>query len=136
MALLRSYFLTDESFAVSLTRFYNKNFSYQKLPFYLGSALPVWLGWQSMGIFGFLAGSIIPEKWPIGLAVPLIFLALLISTLNVKDSQRLPKCLAAAAGGVAAIMLKDLPMNFGLLLSIIAGVFFGVVSEKIWSRSP
>jgi predicted branched-subunit amino acid permease len=133
-ALLRSYLLTDESFAVSLTRFCNKSFSCQKLPFFLGSGLPVWLGWQSMGLFGYVAGSVIPQNWPIFLAVPLVFLALLISILKVKGSQNLPKCLAAAAGGIAAILLRNVPMNFGLLLAIIFGVAVGVAAESIFKR--
>jgi predicted branched-subunit amino acid permease len=132
-ALARAYLLTDESYSVSMAGFCNPGFSRPRLPYYLGSGLPTWLGWQSMGALGYLAGTFIPESWPIGFAVPLVFLALLFSILRSPSERRAPRWLAAGAGGLAAILLKDLPLNSGLLAAVILGILAGVASERLFS---
>ncbi|MDR1678008.1 MAG: AzlC family ABC transporter permease [Deltaproteobacteria bacterium] len=145
-ALSRSYFLTDESYAVSTVAFLKPNFSFLKVPFYLGSGLPTWLGWQSTCILGYLAGSVIPPNWPIGLAVPLIFLALLISILRSSSSSNgsgnhhphqpnrvrrvNPKYISAGVAGLSAILLNSLPLNLGLIIAVILGVAAGLIFEN------
>ena len=133
-ALARGYLLTDESYAVSMAGFCNPGFSRRKLPYYLGSGLPTWLGWQSVGIMGYLAGSLIPESWPIGIAVPLIFMALLLSIMRAASERKAPRLVAAAAGGIAAMALRDLPLNLGLLLAIVIGVAAGMASESFFDE--
>jgi predicted branched-subunit amino acid permease len=128
-ALLRAYLLTDESYAVSMAGYANPGFSRFKVPYYLGAGLPTWLGWQSVGMAGYLAGAMVPQSWPIGIAVPLIFLALLISILRASSERRAPRWLAAAAGGLAAIALRNLPLNLGLLLAILLGVGAGLAAD-------
>jgi predicted branched-subunit amino acid permease len=133
-ALARCYLLTDESYAVSMAGFSNPGFRRPRLPYFLGSGLPTWLSWQSVGLIGYLAGSAVPESWPIGLAVPLIFLALLFSILRASSERRAPKWLAAGAGGLVAVALKSLPLNLGLLTAIIAGVLAGLAAEKLLAK--
>lgn len=132
-ALARAYLLTDESYAVSMAGFCNPGFNRRKLPYYLGSGLPTWLGWQSFGTMGWLAGSIVPESWPIGMAVPLVFLALLFSILRASSEKKAPRWLAAGVGGLVAVALKGLPLNLGLLIAIVAGIAAGLISEIFWT---
>jgi predicted branched-subunit amino acid permease len=129
-ALLRAYLLTDESYAVSMAGFSNPHFAKPRLPYYLGSGLPTWLGWQTVGLVGYLAGAVIPPSWPIGIAVPLIFLALLVSSLRTSSERRLPRWLAAGAGGLAGVALKGLPHNLGLIAAIALGVAAGLAAER------
>jgi predicted branched-subunit amino acid permease len=127
-ALARSYILTDESYAVSTVAFLRPNFGHRKVPFFLGSGLPTWIGWQSTCLMGYLMGSVIPEGWPIGLAVPLVFLALLISILRSGTGRAGPKYLAAGVAGLSAIALECLPLNLGLVLAIVVGVAAGLAA--------
>jgi predicted branched-subunit amino acid permease len=131
-ALVRSYLLTDESFAVSMSGFYNPGFGYRRLAYYLGSGLPTWLGWQSFGLAGYLAGAVLPESRPIGVAVPLIFLALLISIIRTSSTDRRPRLISAAAAGLLAVLLKGLPLNLGLMAAIIVGILAGLFSESFF----
>ncbi|MDR2442944.1 MAG: AzlC family ABC transporter permease [Deltaproteobacteria bacterium] len=131
-AVVRSYLLTDESYAVSMVGFYNPGFGYRRLAYYIGSGLPTWLGWQSVGIVGYLAGSIMPENRLISMAVPLIFLALLISILRASGSNRGPRLTSAIIAGLAAVALRDLPLNLGLLAAITLGVAGGLAADSIF----
>jgi predicted branched-subunit amino acid permease len=130
LALARSYVLTDESYAVSTASFMKPNFKHLKVPFFLGSGLPTWLGWQSTCIMGYLVGSVIPEDWPIGLAVPLLFLSLLISILRVGGRHGGAKLLSASVAGLSALFFGFLPLNLGLIIAIVLGVASGLFYEK------
>jgi predicted branched-subunit amino acid permease len=136
LALGRSYILTDESYAVSEAAFLKPNFPCRKVPFFIGSGIPTWLGWQSSCAVGYLAGSIIPESWPLGLAVPLLFLSLMISILRASSADRAngPKLLSVAVAGLSAIALKGFPLNLGLIVAILLGVTAGMLLKKKLSQ--
>jgi predicted branched-subunit amino acid permease len=134
MRLVRSYILTDESYAISLSNFIKPNFSYRRTFFFLGAGFPTWLGWQCMGITGFLAGAFLPESVPLHMAIPLIFLSLLLSMLKSGGNRLAPKIVAVLASGLSAVLLKPVPYNLGLILAIFIGVAFGVLSSGKFSQ--
>jgi 4-azaleucine resistance transporter AzlC len=134
MALIRSYVLTDESYAVSTVAFIRPNFKYLKVFFYIGSGLPTWLGWQTTCVMGYLLGSIIPESWPLGLAVPLLFLALLISILRAEGGKNTAKLISVSVSGLSAIALSRVPLNLGLIVAIVLGVSAGMFYDHRSSR--
>jgi len=125
-ALVGAYFLTDEGYGISMGRF----LSHRPKPaspfyFYLGAALPTWLSWQICSLAGYLAGAMVPESWSLDMAVPLVFLALLIPMLT-----RGPKLIAALAAMVVAVTAARLPMNLGLILAIFIGIAAGLFSGR------
>jgi Predicted branched-chain amino acid permease (azaleucine resistance) len=126
-SLVGAYFLTDEAYALSMGRFLSRR---EPPPspfhFYLGAALPTWLSWQFCSLAGSLAGALIPESWPLGMAVPLVFLALLIPML-----ARGPKVTAALASMVVAIAAAGLPLNLGLILAVFVGIAAGLVHSRL-----
>ncbi len=125
--LIGSYLLTDEGYALSMGHFLSrKSQPASPLYFFLGAGLPTWLCWQASGLAGYLAGTFIPENWPLGLAVPLVFLALLIPML-----ARGPKAAAAATALVIAVAGARLPMNLGLLLAVFSGIAAGLIHSRI-----
>ncbi|MDR2367474.1 MAG: AzlC family ABC transporter permease [Deltaproteobacteria bacterium] len=130
MALLRSYILTDESYAVTTAALLRPGFKWGKAWFFIGSGLPTWLGWQTTCVMGYLLGSIIPESWPLGLAVPLLFLSLLISILRAGHEKSSPKLVSAAVAGLSAVALAGIPLNLGLLAAIALGVTAGMIHDK------
>lgn len=119
---LEAYVLTDQAFAVSVTRFAEDD-----LPrrwFYLGAALPLWVVWQACTVVGALAGAHLPGWLPLSFAVPLTFLSLLVP--SVRDR---PTLAAAVVGGTVATLTVALPYDLGLLAGALAGVVAGVVVE-------
>jgi len=127
--LCAAYFLTDESYGTSLGRFLSpRPQPASAFFFFLGSAGPCWLSWQTGGVAGYLAGAFIPEAVGrlLGLAVPLVFVALLAPLV-----ARGPRLTAALSAMVTAVAGAGLPLNLGLILAIFAGLAAGLVHRKI-----
>ena len=127
--LAAAYFITDESYSVSIGRFLSpRPQPASPFFFFLGSGWPCWLSWQAGGVAGHLAGALLPEAAGriLALAVPLIFLALLIPLLT--KGPRLSAALAASAATVAG---AGLPSNLGLIAAVTAGLAAGLLHRKI-----
>ncbi|MDZ7702089.1 MAG: AzlC family ABC transporter permease [Halobacteriales archaeon] len=122
-----AYVLTDQAFAVSITRFAEGlEGPVTRRWFYLGTALPLWAVWQLGTIVGAVVGARVPAWLPLEFAVPLTFLALLVPAVEGRASGA-----AALVGGGVATAGIALPFNLGLLAGALAGIAAGVlVAER------
>ena len=120
-----AYLLTDQAYLISSHRFRDPRASASFTSFYLGAALTLWITWQITTTAGFLIGASIPESWSLEFAIPLTFLALLV--VAVKDK---PGLVAAATGGIVALVAIGLSYHLGLVAGALAGVVAGVASER------
>ena len=114
-----AYLLTDQAYALSVTRWAQGGDHRERLPYYLGVAALLWGSWQAATVAGVLLGAAVPEDLPLDFAVPLVFLVLLVPVLNTR-----PAVVAAAVGGVVAVGAAE--MGAGPL-SIMAGTTSGIV---------
>jgi predicted branched-subunit amino acid permease len=122
--LLASYFLTDQAYAVCITRWKIEHSDRAgRLSYYLGAAATLWVVWQISTIVGALVGSAVPADVPLDFAIPLVFLVLLVPTLT-----SVPAVVAAAAGGAAAVAAAELGAGE---LYIVAGAAVGIVAGAI-----
>jgi predicted branched-subunit amino acid permease len=138
--LLMAYVLTDQAYAVSITRWTDEADAEagggppapgldHKLPYYFGAAILLWANWQICTILGVLVGSALPDSLPLDFAVPLVFLVLLIPTITSSSAA-----VAATAGGLAAMLADEvgaghLAVVVGALAGIAAGAFTEIVVE-------
>jgi 4-azaleucine resistance transporter AzlC len=121
-----AYLLTDEAYVVAITN-YNKNgVSAYRHWYFLGAGVTLWTSWQISTLVGILAGGSIGENWPVGFALPLTFIALVIPGL--KDR---PAVAAAITAGVIGLLAFSLPYKTGLLLAAFCGIAVGLLLEKI-----
>jgi predicted branched-subunit amino acid permease len=120
---LLAYFLTDQTFAVSVAGFDGRDGPGRRR-FYLGCALSLWFVWQVTTVAGVVLGRGVPEEWELSFAVPLIFLALLVPAVDDR-----PDAVAGIVAGAVAVAGVGLPLNLGLLLAAVVGVTAGVVVE-------
>lgn len=120
-----AYLLTDQAYLISSHRFRDPDASASFSSFYFGAALTLWITWQVTTTAGFLLGASVPESWSLEFAIPLTFLALLV--VAVKDR---PGLVAAATGGMVALVAMGLPYHLGLVAGALAGVAAGVASER------
>lgn len=119
-----AYILTDQAYALSIAKYNEEPLDGRtRLAYYLGAALPLWINWQIVTVVGFFIGAAIPEWLPIGFAIPLTFLVLLVP--SVMDR---PTLLAAAVGGATAVVLDPLPANAGMPIGAIAGIAAGTAA--------
>lgn len=121
--LLGSYWLTDQTYAVSIVRFRDVEVApVDRWWFYLGSALPLWIVWQLATIAGAVAGGAVPEVIPLGFALPLAFISLLVPSLTDR-----PAVVAAITAAVIAVVAAPLPANAGMPLAALMGILMGWV---------
>lgn len=118
--LFAAYFLTDQAYAVSVGRFVRDPQYHDRLRFYLGAAISMWLTWQLATITGALVGRAVPDSVPLGFAVPLAFLSLLVPSVTDR-----PTLAAAVVAGSGAVMAAPLPANLGMPLATAAGIAVG-----------
>ena len=82
------------------------------------SAIMIWMVWQSASIAGIFLAQWIPAAWGLEFVAILALIAMLLPM--VADWAALA-CVGVA--GCVAALAVSLPLNLGLLLAVIAGVF-------------
>ena len=73
----------------------------------VGSGLGLWATWQVSSLVGVLAGTAVPESWSLDFAVPLVFLALAVTSIR----DRSDAAAAATAGAVAVTDYAPISLN-------------------------
>lgn len=131
--MVAAYLMTDQAYAVSITRWSapaavaqpstSVDRSAGRLAFYLGAGLTLWCSWQVSTVAGVLVGNAVPESVPLGFAVPLVFLVLLVPTLT-----RLHAVVAAVVGGLVTVI--GLEAGIGPL-SIMVGALAGIAAGAL-----
>jgi 4-azaleucine resistance transporter AzlC len=123
---LLAYLLTDEAYAVAITRYQGKH---QAGPtdhwYFLGAGLALWTAWQISTGVGIFLGAQVPDSWQLDFALPLTFIALVVPAL--RDRAAL---LAALAGGVVAVLAVGLPFKLGLIVAALVGILAGMLGER------
>jgi predicted branched-subunit amino acid permease len=125
-----SYFLTDQAYAVCITRWkVHHSDRAGRLSYYLGAAVTLWVVWQFSTVAGALVGAAVPADVPLDFAVPLVFLVLLVPTLT-----SVPAVVAAAAGGFAAVAAAELGAGaLYIVVGAVAGILAGALAEAFLS---
>jgi predicted branched-subunit amino acid permease len=126
------YLLTDQAYAVSITRWSAPGDDpHRRLPFYFGGAVLLWGSWQLAVLTGALISDAVPDSLPLDFAVPLVFLVLLVPTLVNR-----PAVVAAAVGGGAAVAAAELGADeLSILVGALAGIAAGAFTEARLARS-
>jgi predicted branched-subunit amino acid permease len=129
--LLIAYLMTDQAYAMSITRWSVEDPPQpeRRFPYYLGAGALLWFVWQISVLVGALAGNAIPDEIPLDFAVPLVFLVLLVPALTTPAAA-----VAAVVGGVGAVVAAELGAGslyilIGALSGIAAGTAVAAVTE-------
>lgn len=127
---LATFFLTDPAYALSVARFMQHPDESPRIryEFYMGATLAMSIGWFAGAGLGTALGAAMPASWQVEFCVPLTFLALVSAT--VRDRATV---VAAAVGGITALLAVDFPYRGGLLVASIAGIAAGYMTES-WQR--
>jgi predicted branched-subunit amino acid permease len=139
--LLIGYVLTDQAYAVSITRWTKEADDEaaggppapgldRKLPYYFGAALTLWANWQVCTIVGILVGSALPESLPLDFAVPLVFLVLLVPAITSRPAA----VAAGVGGGIALVAAEGGAGHLAVLFGALAGIVAGAVAEAAIER--
>ncbi len=123
--------LIDQTYALTFLRCQTQPLrAKEKTLYYFGTALPMWLVWQTGTAVGILAGPLIPADWHLEFAITLCFISLLVPML-----KNGPIMVAATAAGVVSAFTCGWPYNLGFLFSMAVGVLAGGLYHKArWSQ--
>ena len=124
--ILLSYLLTDEAYAIAITRYYKRDASPNKHWYFLGAGVTLWSSWQISTAVGVFLGAQIPSSWSLDFTLALIFIAIVIPSL--KDR---PSILAAISASIVAVITAGLPYKLNLITAAIVGIVVGLWSEKV-----
>lgn len=117
------FFLVGPVYAIALAAFENDEPDHYGW-YFMGVALPSWVGWIGGTLAGMAVGAQVPDEWRLEFVVPLIFVA--IAMQFVDDRATL---VAALVGGGFAVVVADLPLNLGLLVATGVGIAAGALTE-------
>ena len=126
-----SYFLVDQSFALS-QRFFKENNSLKNKHFYLlGSGATLWFVWQVSSLTGIFLGSIVPEELGLSFAIPLTFLSLIIH-----EFKKFDHLIVIFISGFLAILFYEIPFKAYIIVAslgalIIAWIITNIKLKKI-----
>jgi len=129
--MVLAFGLTDETFAVAVTRYNKKDEVPGKRYYNLGSMVFMYLNWNLCTFIGLTAGKAFPEisRWGLDFAMPATFIGIVIPYLVSK-----PMWASVITAGTVSILAGALPHKIGLMVAALAGVTVGVVCEKVFSK--
>lgn len=127
---LLAYLLTDEAYAVVITRYVGDNpHSTPKAAnhhwYFLGAGLGLWITWQMSTAVGIFVGAQIPASWSLDFAMPLTFIAIVVPAL--KDRAVIVTALVA---GAAILLTLAMPLKLGLVTAMMLGIGAGSFVEQ------
>lgn len=121
---LFAYLLTDHSFALMNARFPDGGRAGHEEAncdaYYFGAATLLWWVWNASVAVGIFAGTLVPAKWSLDFAIPLVFLSLVLPGLQTRAHW-----VAAITAGAAAAFTVNMPLKLGLITAALAGVVIG-----------
>lgn len=119
------YMLSDNAYALSITRYTQHPHEGGKHWYCLGAASSIWVAWQIATILGVIAGAAIPQAWKLEFAAPLAFIAMSVPLLRDRAMVA-----AALAAGITVVLAHPFPMRLGLVLAAVAGITAGLLTER------
>ncbi len=121
-----AFWLTDETFAVVVTRYRRPDPSPYKHWYHLGSAVAMYSNWLACTLIGLLLGRQIadPQSWGLDFAMIVTFIGLLVPSIRTR-----PVLVAVAVAGFCAVLTYSWPNKLGLIATALLGVAAGVWAE-------
>jgi predicted branched-subunit amino acid permease len=120
-----AYLLTDQAFALTVGRTSGEHPRANRVAYFAGAAVTLWVAWQAGTVAGMLIGASVPPELSLDFAVALVFIALVVPSLDNR-----PSLAAAVTSIVVYIVAVDLPYGLALLPAAVAGIVAGAVTER------
>ncbi len=122
-----AFWLTDETFAVTVVRYNREDSSPFKHWFQLGSSLAMYLNWQFWCAMGLLLGGRIQDaaNWGLDFAMPVTFIGMTIPF--VRNS---PTLICVLTAGAVSLLTGNMPYKLGLMAAALAGIAMGMLMDR------
>ena len=123
-----AFWLTDETFAVTIHRFQKDDASACKHWYQLGSSIAMYLNWQFWCFLGLMLGNRIPDaqSWGLDVAMPVTFIGMIIPFVKT-----IPVAVCVLTAGAASLLTLSLPYKLGIVVSAFAGITSGLLAQRL-----
>lgn len=120
------FWLTDETFAVVVTRYNHDDSSPHKHWYQLGSSVAMYGNWQLCTLIGLVAGQSFQdiENWGLDFAMIVTFIGLVVPAVQTR-----PILVSVIVAGAVAVLAYPLENKIGLIIAALCGVIAGVAAE-------
>lgn len=127
------FWLTDESYAVVISRYADADRSPHKHWYFLGSEVAMYTNWQLCTLIGITAGRTIPDaaSWGLDFAMVATFVGIVVPMLRTR-----PMLVSALVAGFSALIFHDLDNKMGLMVAALLGIAAGYAAETFFPRIP
>lgn len=127
------FWLTDETYAVVVTRYAQKDHSPHKHWYHLGSSVAMYINWQLWTLAGLIAGTQLDglADWGLDFAMVVTFIGLVVPLIKTR-----PMLVCAVVAGGVALLTAHLPNQAGLMVAAFAGITAGVLAEQMLPGQP
>lgn len=127
-----AFWLTDETFAVTVRRFQREDDSAWKHWYQLGSSIAMYLNWQFWCGLGLVLGDRIPDasSWGLDVAMPVTFIGMIIPFVRT-----IPMAVCVLAAGAASLLTLGMPYKLGIIVSAFVGIFSGMITAHVAAKT-
>jgi len=123
--MLCGYLLIDGVFAVCTDRMLREPDPHFRFGYYIAPAAWGWLLWQIFVFVGVMGADVLPKDWSLEFMATIALLVILVSVC-----KQAPMLIAALAGGIASVLLRDLPLKLGVIIAILIGMAAGFIAQR------
>ncbi|HEX2620390.1 MAG TPA: AzlC family ABC transporter permease, partial [Phototrophicaceae bacterium] len=127
------FWLTDETYAVVISRYPKEDPSPYKHWYHFGSALSMYTNWQLVTLVGIIAGQQLKgiANWGLDFAMVVTFVGIVVPLLVNR-----PLIVCAVVAGITAVAASGMPNNLGLIVAAFAGIAAGIIAEARLTPAP
>tara|TARA_B100001996_G_C18569847_1_gene557989 strand:- start:189 stop:875 length:687 start_codon:yes stop_codon:yes gene_type:complete len=116
--LIISYFVVDQGFAES-NKYFKKNKNQKNIHYHLlGTGITLWTCWQISTLTGIILGSIVPPELGLKFAIPLTFIAIVVS-----DLRKIDHITVMLVSGISSLIFFEAPFRSYIIISPLIALF-------------
>ncbi|MEO0565838.1 MAG: AzlC family ABC transporter permease, partial [Chloroflexota bacterium] len=121
-----AFWLTDETYAIVISRWNDPDGEPHKAWYHLGSSVLMYVNWNFWTLVGVLAGSQFENAaaWGLDFAMVVTFIGIVVPMVTTR-----PMLACAVAAGITGVVANGLPHNLGLILAAVVGITVGYLTE-------
>lgn len=128
-----AFWLTDETYAVVITRYQQAEGQPHPHWYHLGSSVAMYLNWQLCTLIGIVAGTQFEGIADLGLDFALVvtFIGIVVPLIVSR-----PMLISALVAGIVALLTNNMENKAGLMVAAFAGIAAGMLAEAILQPDP
>ena len=118
-----AYVLIDQVFVLSQIKPIDEPAAFRR--YFLAAGFTFWTLWMIFTALGVVLGPVIPAKWGVEFAAPVLFVSLMMAASNRRD-----KLASAAVAMGVTYSLAALPNRTGILVAVIVSVCVMLIATR------